>query len=112
MPLGYILAPRSKILTQAVKKKDNVIIDSSIKKMRRNEPTQIISEIIEPVQKQLVPVKGIICMILVLSPDMSKCFQVLSKLKKHPKADPFLFPVDTNIIKDYLIYVKGIIKII
>jgi hypothetical protein len=50
-------------------------------------------------------------MILVLSPDMSKCFQVLSKLKKHPKADPFLFPVDTNIITDYLIYVKGIIKI-
>ena len=48
---------------------------------------------------------------LVLSPDMSKCFQVLSKLKKHPKADPFLFPVDTNIITDYLIYVKGIIKI-
>jgi hypothetical protein len=43
MPLGYILAPRSKILTQAVKKKDNVIIDSSIKKMRRNEPAQIIT---------------------------------------------------------------------
>jgi hypothetical protein len=46
MPLGYILAPRSKLPAQGMKKKDTTLVDSSLKKTRRVETPQIRSEVI------------------------------------------------------------------